>query len=181
MAVTTTNLLMGPAEVWVGAFGVTEPANAEATPGTGWTNVGGTTDGVTLSLGQTYTAMSVDQVAMQVGSRLTEQTASVATNLAEVTLANLRTALNQAAGAGTSVEFGGEDIVNSDPDYQAVLLKGTGPGGDPRIVILRRTLSTESIDVPFTKDGMTVVPVTWTAYYVSASIKAVKIDDTPGA
>lgn len=181
MAVTTSALLQGPADVFVGAFGATEPANAATAPGVGWTDCGGTTDGVTLTLGQTYSNMSVDQVAMPVGSRLTEQSATVATNLAEVTLANIRRALNQATSAATTLEFGGEDIVNSDPTYQAVLLRGRAPGGTPRLVILRRTLSTESIGVPFQKDGMTVLPVTWTAYYVSQSIKAVKIDDTPGS
>lgn len=180
MTVTTTNLLQGPADVWTGTFGVTEPANAAATPGTGWVNAGATDGGVTLTLGQTYSNMTVDQVAMPVGSRLTEQNASVATTLAEATLANIRVALNQAISAATTAEFGGDDIVNSDPTYQAVLLKGRAPGGTGRIVILRRTLSTESIGVPFQKDGKTVIPVTWTAYYVSSSIKAVKIDDTPG-
>ncbi|NUR24993.1 MAG: hypothetical protein HOV83_03945 [Catenulispora sp.] len=180
MTTTTTNLLQGPADLWVAAFGATEPANAATAPAVAWVDAGSTDGGTTLTLGQTYSNMSVDQVAMPVGSRLTEQSAQVATTLAEATLANFRRALNQAVSAATTVEFGGEDIVNTDPAYQAVLLKGRAPGGTPRIVILRRTLSTESIGVPFQKDGKTVIPVTWTAYYVSPSIKAVKIDDTPG-
>lgn len=182
MAVTTTNLLQGPADVFVATFGATEPADAETAPAAAWVDAGSTDGGVTLTLGQTFSNMTVDQVAMPVGSRLTEQMATVATTLAEATLANFRRALNQATSAATTVEFGGEDIVNSDPLYQAVLLRGRAPGGGtPRLVILRRTLSTESIGVPFQKDGKTVLPVTWTAYYVSASIKAVKIDETPGA
>lgn len=181
MGVTTSNLLQGPVAVHVGLFGATEPANAEGVISPNFTDVGGTTDGCTLTLGQTFSNMVVDQVPMPVGSRLTEQMATVTTNVAEATLANFRIALNQAVSAATTVEFGGDDIVNADPLYRAVLLKGRAPGGTPRLVIVRRALSTESIGVPFKKDGMTVVPVTWTAYYVSSSIKAVKIDDTPAA
>lgn len=180
MTTTSTNLLQGPADLWVATFGATEPANAATAPAVAWVDAGSTDGGTTLTLGQTYSNMTVDQVAMPVGSRLTEQMTTVATTLAEATLPNLRRALNLAVSAATSVEFGGEDIVNTDPGYFAVLLKGRAPGGTPRIVILRRTLSTESIGVPFQKDGKTVLPITWTAFYVSSSIKAVKIDDTPG-
>jgi hypothetical protein len=181
MPVVATNTLQGPVTIYHGAFGATEPTDAETAPGVGWTDLGGTTDGATLTLGQTYSNMVVDQVAMPVGSRLTEQMTTVATNLAEATLANLRRVLNQATSAATTLEFGGEDIVNADPGYSAILLKGSAPGGAPRLWIVRRTLATESVGIPFQKDGMTVLPVTWTAYYVSSSIKAVKIDDTPGA
>jgi hypothetical protein len=178
MAVTTTNLLMGPVEVWSAPFGTAEPANAVAAPATGWVDLGGTSDGVTLTIGQTYTPMNVDQVAMAVGSRKTDQTITVATNLAEATLNSLRAALNQVGETGTELELDAE-VVNNDPAYQAIMLRGSGPSGDPRMVILRRTLSTEGVGIPFAKDAMTVVPITWTAYYVSSSISALLISDTP--
>jgi hypothetical protein len=122
--------------------------------------------------------MTVDQVAMPVGSRKTEQTVAIATAMAEATLANLRMALNQATAVTTFVELDA-DITNADPLYQAVCLEGQKPGGGPRRIFVRRTLSTEAIGMPFQKDGQTLVPVTFTAYYVSSTIKAVRIDDTP--
>lgn len=178
MTVTATNVMDGPITVFHGLFGVAEPLTASATPGAGWTDLGGTRGGATLTLGQTHRDQTVDQLPMPVGGQLTEQMVTVATQLAEVTLANLRRALNQASSAATTLEFGGEDLTNTAPTYSAILLKGRGPGGAARMWIVRRTLSTEGIGVPFQKDGDTVFPVTWKGYYVSASIKAVKIDDT---
>lgn len=178
MAVQTENLLMGPVDVFHGVFGVTEPVDAEAAPGVGLTDIGGTDGGVTLTLGQTYTPMTVDQVAMAVDARLTDETITVSTNMAEATLDNLRRARNVAADAATEFEFGGELITNSSPLFSAIVLRGLAPEGGPRLVVVRRTLSTESIGVPFLKDGKTVFPVTWTAYFVSSSVRAVRVDDT---
>jgi hypothetical protein len=115
-----------------------------------------------------------------VGSRLTEQNFTIDTKLAEATLANLRVAMNLATGAGTTLELDSA-ISNADPNYVAVLLEGQRPGGGNRRVIIRRALSTEGIEMEFTKDGQTVVPVTWTSHYVSDTVKSIKIDDTPGA
>ena len=115
---------------------------------------------------------------MPVGSRKTEQGVKITTSMAEATLANLRLALNQAVSAATFLELDA-DISNADPLYQAVCLEGQRPGGGPRRYFLRRTLSTENIGIPFQKDGMTLVPITLTAYYVSSVVKAARIDDTP--
>lgn len=180
MAVTVSNLLMGPARIYVAPFGTTEPADATVALAVGWVDVGGTTDGATLNIEQTYTPLVVDQIAQRVGSRLTEQNFSVATNMAEATLANLRNSMNMADGTGTVLELDSA-ISNAEPLYKAVLLEGQRPGGGNRRVIVRRALSTEAIEMAFSKDGQTVVPVTWTSHYVSSSIKSIKIDDTPGA
>lgn len=178
MGVTTSNLLMGPATLYTGAVGATEPPSNATALGAPWTDAGGTQGGATLTISQTFAPMEVDQVAIAVGSRRTKVGVRVATNLAEATLANLRVALNQAISAATFLEVDA-DIGNVDPNYGAICLQGVKPGGGPRRIFVRRTLSTEDIGVPFQKDGMTLVPVTFDAYYVSTSIKAARIDDTP--
>lgn len=179
--VNTTQIMAGPIAVFHGLFGAAEPLTAGAAIATPpWTLLGGTIGGATLTLGQTYRAQVVDQVAMKVGSQLTGQEAMIATQLAEITLANLRRALNQAASVATTLEFGNEDILNSAPLYSAILLKGRKPDTNtPRLWIMRKTLSTEGIGIPFQKDGDTVIPATWGAHYISASVAAVKIDETP--
>lgn len=179
MPVTGTNVMVGPITVLHGLVGAAEPANADEAPGVGWTDCGGTESAATLTLSQSYTSKQVQQVAMPVGAQLTEQGAQAAVTLAELTLANIRRALNMAASAATVVEFGGEDLTNSDPLYSAIMLRGRSPRGGPLLWILRRTLSTENIGIAFDKGGQTGIPVTWTAYYVSSSIKAARIDDTP--
>jgi hypothetical protein len=180
MAVTVTNLLAGPAQVLVAPFGTAEPANAEATPGVGWVDVGGTDGGVRLVMSQTFTPLTVDQIAGPVGTRLTDRSVSVATSMAEATLANLRLALNLPVDAGTTVEVEHE-ISNADPPYKAVMIVGQKPGGGPRLIIVRRALPTESVEMAWTKDGKTMIPITFTGYYVSASVSSLKIDDTEGA
>jgi hypothetical protein len=136
VTVTVTNLLQGPADVWTGVVGVTEPiSNAD------------------LGL-------------------------AVVTSFAEATLANLRVALNQAVAVATKIEVD-PTIKNASPTYAAVMLRGKAPGGTGRTVILRRALSTENVALAHTKGDKTVIPVTFTGFYVSASVKPIVIDDTP--
>lgn len=275
MAVRTSNLLMGPAELFAGPFGAVEPALATATIPPVFRDLGGTDGGATLTMSQTYTPMTVDQVAMAVGARLTEQGVRVSTSLAESTLANLRLALNQGAGtsevqtlglgaatAGTfTITFQGETtaaiafdaaaadvqtalealgsitpgdvtvsggplpaavtltwagayagmdvpeitadgtgltggtvtidtttegagelevssaIGNAEPNYSSILLRGQKPGGGPRLVIVRRALSAESIGMSWQKADKTMIPVTFEGYYVSEATAAFKITD----
>lgn len=179
--VTPSNVLQGPAEIFTGNFGATEPANAAAViDSTQWTFVGATDGGATVTVSQTYSNMVIDQVALPVGTRLTGQSVELATTLAEATLASLKRALNDTTTTGTTFELNSQ-IANADPTYSAILLKGLAPGGTPRLVIVRRALSTANVAMAFKKDGMTVIPVTFSGFYVSQSISAFKIDDTPGA
>lgn len=183
MSVTATNLIMGPATLYVGAFGATEPADTavNTTPAaSAWTDVGGTTDGVSLAIDQTYTALSVDQVVDRLGSRLTGREFAIATNLAEGTLENLAYALN----GGTAATGAGYKSLDplyassaTQPTYAAVLLDGYAPGGFRRRVILRKALSTEKVDSSYTKDGQTVIPVTFTGHYVTSGISPIHIVD----
>lgn len=177
--ITPSNVLQGPAQVFTGNFGATEPANAGAViDSTAWKFVGATDGGATVTVAQTYSNMTVDQVALAVGTRLTGQTVELATTLAEATLANLKRAVNDIT-TGTTFELGSE-IANADPHYSAILLKGLAPGGTPRLVIIRRALSTANVALAFKKADMTVIPVTFSGFYVSKSVSAFKIDDTPG-
>lgn len=180
MGVTVSNLMQGPAELYLGDTGATEPVNATAAIAAPWRDLGGTDGGVRQIMGQGYSNMEVDQVAMPVGARKVSQMIQIATSLAEATLDNFRAALNQAADTGTKLELDAE-ITNSEPHYSAVLLRGTRPGGGNRLVIIRRALSTENIESAWQKDGKHMIPVTFTGYYVSKTIKAFAIDDTQGA
>lgn len=176
--VTPANVFSGPADVWVGVFGVTEPANAGVEPGVGWTNVGATDGGTTATITQTYFDHEVDQVDMPVGAQRTALGITAATTMAEATLANLRRALNQAVSAATKIEIDAKNS-NSSPDYGAVLMQGPGPGVAPRLFVIRRVLSTENIAYGNQKGTKTGIPVTFKGYFVSASIAPFVIDDTP--
>lgn len=181
MGVTPSNTMLGPIELFTGLFGATEPANAAAAVGVGWTDRGGTLGGANLNLNPTYTPLVVDQVDMEVGAEKTGQEVSIATQLAEPTLENLRMALNDLStpevGEEDELEFGGTLLYNESSEYQAVMLRGRKPGGGPRMWIVRRVLVTEGIGIPFQKDGQTVIPVTFRGYFVSTSVRAVRVSD----
>src|SRR3546814_8113934 len=89
MAVTVTNLTLGPGEMFSGDFGASEPADTDIAndiPDTSvsgsWTDLGGTQGGITLELNQEYTELEVDQVVDIPGRRLTKRAFKLNTNLA---------------------------------------------------------------------------------------------------
>ncbi len=64
MAITATALVQGPGYLFRGAFGATEPADSAVgttPPASSWTDVGATTDGVTLEVEQEFNQLRVDQ------------------------------------------------------------------------------------------------------------------------
>jgi len=180
MPIIATDVLMGPVELFTAPFGTTEPANATVAPAAAWIAAGGTQEGLRQIINQTYTPKVVDELGMPVGAKLTELSVQMATALAEARLANFRLALNQAAAATTKLELNGV-LTNGEPGYVSVLARGFGPNGLRRNVIIRKALSSESVESTYSKANQTFVPITWSGYFVSESIAAFLIDDTQGA
>ena len=185
MTVTVTNLLAGPATaVWVGDFGAAEPATIGAAPGVGFRNVGGTQGGLRVIADREMFRLEVDQIPGRVGSQLTSEDFSVQTSLAEATLENYALTVN-AADEDVDTSVPGQktlDLGNADteaaPNYRCIIVDGRAPNGKKRRVIVRKVLSTASVETPMQRGGQTVYPVTWTAHYVSDSIAPVrKIDE----
>jgi hypothetical protein len=178
MAVTATNLIQGPAELWVGTFGTAEPATIATAPGVGWTDVGGTQDGVTYAVELEYSELSVDQVVDIPGQRVTKRVTKVKTNLAEATLANMALALNELAASVASNKFTPSNgIAAFTPNYSAILLRGIAPGGFRRQVIVRKALQVGNVESAYKKDGQLLIPVDFTGHYVSSSIVPFSIED----
>lgn len=185
MAVTSTNLIQGPATIYQGLFGAAEPADTavNSTPqASAWADCGGTQDGVTLSIDQTYGELDVDQIVDRVGSRLTKRDFSVKTSLAEPTLNNLTLVTNggtTASGAGYASWEPSFASSATQPNYKAILFDGWAPGASPftRRVIVRKVLSTDAVEMGYTKDKQTIFAVTWTGHYVSSAVAPVHIVD----
>ena len=97
MAVTATNLIQGPATLYAGLFGATEPATVATAPGAGWTDVGGTKDGVELQINDEYAVLDVDQIIYEIQRRRTKRVVAIKTQLAEATLENLALAIANTA------------------------------------------------------------------------------------
>lgn len=190
MTATVTNLVQGPATLYIGAFGATEPANAavNSTPqASAWTDLGGTQGGVELTINQDYKELEVDQVVDVPGRRLVKRDMSVKTNLAEPTLANLTYALNDGTVAASGTGFAGyyEPAFTdsaTQPTYRAVICHGWAAGAGAttskrRMVILRKVLSTDNVAFAYKKDDQTVFTVQWSVHYVTSAIAPFKILD----
>jgi len=187
VSVTVANLILGPATVYQGAFGTTEPGDSSVNvspPNSGvWTDVGGTLGGVTLSVDQTYTELMVDQLVDSVGRRLTKREFLVSTQLAEPTQANLSLALN--GSTTTSGSISGSGTYNTieplfatsatQPNYIALLLDGFDINSFRRRSIIRRSLSTAKVDYVMAKEKQTAFTVTFNGHYVSAAIAPIHI------
>jgi hypothetical protein len=176
MPVTSTNLIQGPATIYTGLFGATEPATIATAPGAGWTDAGGTKEGIELSVNDEYAVLDVDQIVYEIARRRTKRVVTVMTSLAEATLASLALAIANAAPVANGLNLD-DGLAAFAPAYGAICLDGIAPGGFRRRVIVRKTLPTDSVAMSYKKDSQTVLPVTWTAHWVSSSIVPVKIED----
>ncbi|MEV8439184.1 hypothetical protein AB0425_17555 [Actinosynnema sp. NPDC051121] len=184
MGVNATNLLQGPGELYVGAFGAAEPAEStvNSTPAaSAWTDMGGTSGGARMTVALTYSELTVDQLVDSPGRRLTKRDVNVATSLAEPTLENLDTALNggtPASGAGWKSWEPTNDSSATQPNYFAALLHGWAPGGAlRRMVIVRKALNIANAEMAYQKDAQTLIPVDFAGHYVSSSIKSFRVID----
>jgi hypothetical protein len=187
IGVTASNLVLGPARMYVAAFGAVEPADSAVTPNgpttppddAVWTDVGGTDGGVMAEIDSTYTGLSVDQIIMEVGARLTELKMTVTAKLSEMTLENMNFALNQVGIIAVNTGYTTMDVpVGSSatqPTYSAIMIDGWAPytsGGSPalRRIIVRKVLSATKAQLAFDKKTQQAFDCTWSAYFVSDSI-----------
>lgn len=178
MAVTATNLIQGPANLWAGPFGTAEPAAIGTAPGAGWVDLGSTKEGVTLNIEQTFADLTVDQVIDVIARKRTGRIVTIATSLAEATLENLATAIGNTAPATKVLELdNGDSALAFSPTYGAIIMEGLGPNGVKRRFILRKTLQTGNIALAYTKDGQTVIPTSFSMHWVSSAIKPLKIEE----
>lgn len=193
IAVNASNLVLGPARLYVAAFGSTEPTDASVTPNgpttppsAPWTDVGGTDGGVMFEVDNTYTDLQVDQLTMNVGARLTAMKMTVTTKLAEMTLTNLQTALNSIGTSSSGSGYSTLDIpvgsTSTQPSYAALIIDGWAPtlssgAAALRRVIVRKVLSQVKATLSYDKKTQQSLDCTFTAYYVSNSINPIHIVD----
>src|SRR6516165_1437950 len=190
MAVNPSNVIQGPATIYCGAFGTTEPADTNAAliaaPGAGWTDMGATTGGVTVSIEHTYGVIKADQLVDNIGARLTGRTITVAMGLLEATLQNLLVAMNQAANISTLAGVTTFDPVTAtsatQPTYTALLVDGWAPtlgtgAAARRRFIVRKLLSDVKASAKYDLTTQVTWDSTFTAYYVSPSIAPFHIQD----
>jgi hypothetical protein len=192
VAIQPQNVVMGPATVFTGAFGATEPAyTAIASPPSSavWTDVGGTADGtsVLLEIEHSLTNINVEQLIDPIGARVTKRVIQVTVVLEEATLNNLNLAMNQlltiSPGSGYTVADPLATITSVQPTYTAILIDGWAPTTGTtetacrRRMIIRKCLSSSKADLEFEKTKPVLYHTTWTGFYVSSSVSPFEIVD----
>jgi hypothetical protein len=187
MAVTTTNLIAGPADLYIATFGAAEPLDTDIAnaPGVAWTDLGGTQDGVTLAINQEFFELEVDQIVDVPGRRLVKRDLQITTNLAEATLTALQAALNGGTvtpATGSKAYEPTNDNSATQPTYRAVLVDGWAPqttagASARRRIIVRKVLSIENVETAYKKDEQSLFPVTFAAHYVSSAVKPFRVID----
>ncbi|OLT26557.1 hypothetical protein BJF83_20860 [Nocardiopsis sp. CNR-923] len=181
------NLTSGAGELWSAEVGASEPSDDEinldvdlTAVANEWEGLGGTNDGITLNVSIEYFELEVDQELDTVERRATKRDVSVATNLAELTLENLRRTQN---GGTTTTGNGvksyepatGREL--AQPHYSALLLDGWGPAHQRRRCVIRRTLNVAETSTSYSKDGMSLYPVEVHGHFVATNIKPYRVSE----
>lgn len=178
MTINVTQLIAGPATLYTDAVGATEPTNATDPITGGWVDAGGTNDGVTITIAQSFESVTADQTVDILASLPTERSVQVETSLMERTMVNIKLACNGGTivtGASTDTFEPISNTVDVAPTYKAVLLKGTSAiNGKTGLLIVRRCLVTDDVETAYKKDGVSMLGIRWTGHYVSDSIKPFK-------
>lgn len=182
MAVSVAELVVGPANAWRKPFtdGAIEPATPLATPAAGWVDMGATSDGVNLTIAQSFQAITCDQVVDVLMSVPDERSMTVETNLMQPTLERFKISMNGGtitSGVGFRQLEPITDLVENDIEYGAVLVRGKAPLGFKRDIILRRVATTDDVEFSYMKAAAKVLGITWTAHYVSSSVAPFVIRD----
>lgn len=184
MAIDVTNLLQGAGTLYRGDYQATEPANSainSAPAASAWTDLGGTTDGLTLEIGREYSPLAVDQIVDTPDRRQTSRELTFATNLAEMTLENLVRVANESVT--TNITSSGNNKVYEPDDnpiipvYCALIFDGYAPSNRRRRIIGRRMLSIDPIQFAYKKDSQAVYTAKWAGHYVSSTVRPYKIVD----
>jgi hypothetical protein len=186
MAVTPFNIVQGPAVITAASYGTSIPTDASmlTSPAASFTDLGGTTGGITLEIDETIGDIKVDQIMDPVGGRITARTIQVTTTLMENTLSNFLLALNNAATVSTGTATGGQNYSKLVPTtttsavqplFTSLIIDGWGPTlatGQPAVqrMVLPKVLSQPKISQKFDMANQANVAVTFTAYYISPSI-----------
>lgn len=166
MAVAPFEIIAGPANVWIAPTGTAFPA-VNAAPGGGWTALGYTDGGITVTHEQDITQLMVDQLTIPVKTIRTTEGITVEFSLAQLTLERYLYAIN----APTVVTTAGPPATKEIPLQQgdvvrtrALLVRGPSPYGDWNMQYeLPVVYQAENPSVTFTRDDKAVLATSFTA------------------
>lgn len=184
-------VVQGPAKMYFGALGVITAAPTDgsvnaAPAASAWTDVQGTTGGVTWSHTPKTSMIDVDQTIFDIDERINSVAVQVVTTIATVSLANLALALNTTVGA-TGANYATLEPKYGPNDSQSqtvsLLVDGlappmaTGLATPRRRFYLARAKQVGKLQAVFSKDKPVGWDVTFNVYYVNDSVAPYHITD----
>lgn len=162
-------VLVGVGTLYIGAAKLAAPATVETTPGAGWTSLGETDGGVTITKTQNIELFSSDQRTGPYKAVRTEEGLEIETNLTSATLEALAYMINGTvtdtpAGVGTIGTRALKLYKGADVEQWALLFRGSSPyGAFAGQFYVPVAVGIDDVGMEFTKDGMTLLPVKFTA------------------
>jgi hypothetical protein len=161
-------ILVGVGTIYLAPAGTVMPALTVA-PSAPWTSCGETDGGVKVRKTQNIETFSSDQRTGKVKAVRTEEGVEVETNLHEGTLENLANVINgtvtdTAPGAGQIGKRSLKLHAGAEVTEYALLFRGDSPYGDyPGQYYVPRGYMDDDVEMEFTKDGKTLIPVKFMA------------------
>ena len=209
MALTSGNIVVGAARLYLGPSGTAKPAPvastryrttmaaADGSTATGvgtlvtnWREIGYTTDGLEVAVDPTYTDIEVDQSLSPVKTMKTGMTASVSTTMVEATLDNLLTAWGQASTTLSALAASEREMtwevgqLGDSPIERGLIAVGNAPTGTAvygeRVYHLYRAVSVEGSTHSLSKTDPTGIPVTFRLFPDDATQRFGTLRDRPG-
>ena len=138
---TAANVLVGVASVSIGGVAV-----------------GYTADGVTMTVRSDFADIKVEELVGPIKRVLTNQTVEVTLNMAEGSIANIAEAIPGSTLADDTLTLGGGNLQEKE-----LVLVGTNPAGFNRTITLTKVNPVGEVGMPYKKDEISVVPVTFSA------------------
>lgn len=177
-------LIQGPADIYVADFGTVEPTKLGVTippPSAYWTHVGGTKDGVTITVLHTFNEFDdFRNISDRPGRRLKRRRVTAEVELAEPTLDNILYAVDNGSyttGVGYKVYTPPATVDRATVlTYKAVIIHGWAPGlradgtQKRRMIIMRKCLSVDPVRVRYDKEEQTTLPIKWAVHRVSNTV-----------
>jgi hypothetical protein len=128
-------------------------------------DVGYTIDGATLAIRSSFAEIKVEEVVGTIIRRLTDQEVTVSFNMAEASLVNLKQAVPGSILAAAVLTVGGSPLQDV-----ALELKGKNPAGFDRTVALPHCNPIGEVSMPFRKNEVSVVQVTFSVLASAAGV-----------
>lgn len=132
MAVAPYEIIAGPANVWIAATGTAFPA-INAAPAAGWSSLGYTDGGVTVTHNQDIEMLMVDQLTTPVKTIRTSEGLTVDFGIAQLTLERYKFALNDATVVTTAGPPATKHVWLQEGEVvktHSLLVRGPSPYGD---------------------------------------------------